>query len=322
MDNATPVGEGGAVLRRPRVHLALLALALCVGSLAVVPAAIAGDNGTIAFQGFRRGSDTQVSVFTMAADGTNVKRLVTGEQPAISGDGKKIAFVRAAGANRQYREVFVMDSDGTDVRQLTNDKSVASQPTFSPDGREVAYVSDGRLANQPEGPQIFLMTSSGSDPVQLTQGGPKGVPSSNSEPSFAPNGNRIVFIHTGEHGEEIETMKTDGSDRTVLGRDAPFRNPSHPSYEPAGRRIVFQATAEKGGKTNVYTFEPTKGLDLDKVNKGDTEAFEPAYSPNGRALVFRRGLNLFSMAPDGSGVDQLTDIDQQDGSNSSPSWGR
>jgi dipeptidyl aminopeptidase/acylaminoacyl peptidase len=178
------------------------------------------------------------------------------------------------------------------------------------------------LGKETEGPQIFVVTSSGSDPQQLTQGGPKGTPNSNSEPSFAPNGNRIVFIHTGEHGDEIETMTTDGSDRTVLGRDDPFRNPSHPSYAPGGRRIAFQATAEKGGKTNVYTFDPTKGLDLDKVNKGDAEAFEPAYSPNGRTLVFRRGVNLFSMAPDGSGLEQLNDIEQQDGSNSSPTWGR
>jgi TolB protein len=100
--------------------------------------AVAVDNGTIAFQGFRRGGDAEISVFTMAADGTDVKRLVTGEQPLISGDGKKIAFVRETGANRQYREVFVMDSDGTNVRQLTNDKSLDSRPTFSPDGKEVA----------------------------------------------------------------------------------------------------------------------------------------------------------------------------------------
>jgi hypothetical protein len=54
-------------MRLQRSHIAILALALCAASLAVVPTAFAADNGTIAFQGFRRGSDTPVSVFTTAA---------------------------------------------------------------------------------------------------------------------------------------------------------------------------------------------------------------------------------------------------------------
>ena len=320
MDNGALVREGGAVLRRPRLHL-FLALTLCVGLLAVVPVAIAADNGTIAFQGFRRGGDAEMSVFTIAGDGGNVKRLVAGEQPTISPDGKKIAFLRVVGPNRQYREVFVMDSDGTNVRQVTDDKSFDSQPTFSPDGTELAFVSDGRVGKEPESSQIFLITVSGSDEVQLTKGGPRGMADANSEPGFAPTGNRIVFIHIGDHGPGIETIKTDGSDRTVLGKGDSFDNPSHPSYAPDGRRIVFEATAASGGRTNVYTFGPTNGSDLDKINKGDTEAFEPAYSPNGRSLVFRRGLNLFTMSLEGSGVEQLTDIEQRDGSNFGPSWG-
>jgi Tol biopolymer transport system component len=309
-------------LRRPRSHLALLAVALCAALLAVVPAAVAVDNGTIAFQGFRRGTDVETSVFTMAADGGNVKRVGAGEDPAISGDGKKIAFVAAGGPNRQYREVFVMDSDGTNVRQLTDDKDFDSQPTFSPDGKEVLYVSSHGKGQASEGSQIFIVTITGSDPQQLTHAGSQGQPFSSTEPSFAPNGNRIVFISFGERGAEIETMKTDGADRTILGKDAAFRNPSHPSYSPDGRRMVFQATAESGTGTNVYTFDPTKGTDLDKVNRGDTEAFEPAYSPNSRSIVFRRGINLFSMATDGSGVEQLTDIERQDGANLYPTWGR
>jgi TolB protein len=322
MDNPRRVGEGGAVLRRPRSYLALLALAVCAALLAVVPAAVAVDNGTIAFQGFRRGGDAGNSVFTMAADGGNVKRVGAGEQPAISSDGKKIAFVAAAGENRQYQEVFVMDSDGTNVRQLTDDKDFDSQPTFSPDGKEVLYVSSHGKGKAPEGSQIFVITISGSDPQQLTHAGSQGQSFSNTEPSFAPSGNRIVFIGFGERGAEIETMKTDGTDRTVLGKGASFRNPSHPSYSPDGRRMVFQADAESGNKTNVYTFDPTRGTDLDKVNRGDTEAFEPAYSPDSRSIVFRRGVNLFSMTTDGSGVEQLTDIERQDGSNYFPSWGR
>lgn len=303
-----------------RLKLLLAAAALGVVLATLAPIATGADNGTIAFQGFRRGADQSTAVFTMAADGRGVRRLGPGEQPSISRDGKRIVFVKEAGENGRYREVFVMDSVGTDVRRLTDDKSVDSQPTISPDGKEVAFVSDDETGKEPEGEQIFLMTISGSDPVQLTQKLPFG--GTNTEPSFSPNGNRIVFVHIGPEGAEIESMNTDGGDRTVLGKGDAFVNPSHPSYSPDGRRIVFQADAKVGGQTNVYTFSSDKGLDLDKVNKGQTTALEPAYSPNGRGIVFRRGVNLFSMTPEGTDVEQLTDLDPGQGSNSSAGWGR
>lgn len=151
------------------------------------------------------------------------------------------------------------------------------------------------------------MTISGSDPIQLTQSDPDH-PSVNSEPSFSPNGNRIVFINNDGVGTAIETMKTDGSDRTAVRKDAPFAFPSHPSYAPDGRRMVFAAQVKRGGDWvhNVYTFNPDNGADLDKVNKGDTEAYEPAYSPDSRWIAFHRGDKLFKVAPDGSREAQLT----------------
>jgi Tol biopolymer transport system component len=119
-------------------------------------------------------------------------------------------------------------------------------------------------------------------------------------------------------------MRITGADRDVLVKNGTLMNPSHPSYSPDGSRIVFQATvsAGSGALTNVYTVDANSGNDLEKVNKGDAEAREPAYSPDGRSIVFRRGGNLFTMATDGSGVDQLTTIDSQDGANTAPSWGR
>lgn len=300
------------------LKVVLSALVFCLVLSALVPVAIAAGGDTIAFQGFRRAGGTEMSVFTMAADGGNVTRLGVGEEPSISRDGKKIVFVKAAGENRRDQEVFVMDSDGTNVHQLSDDKSFDRQPTISPDGKEVAYVSEGK-GQKPEGAQIFLMTISGSDPVQLTRNLPEG--GVNTEPGFSPNGKRIVFIHSGRPGgAEIEAMNIDGSGRIVLGRGDAFDAPSHPSYAPDGRRIAFQANAKKGGQTNVYTFNPVNGSDLDKINKGDAEAFEPAYSPDGRSIAFRRGINLFSMTLEGSEVEQLTDLNPADGANTQPSW--
>lgn len=302
-------------MSRLRLGVVLPALALCAALAALVPAAIAADSGTIAFS-CSRGGNAQPAVCTMAADGSDVKRLGTGEDPSISRDGKKIVFVKTPASDPRYRQVFVMDSDGTSVRQLTDDQADDSQPVISPDGKEIAYVGKAKVGPK-GGDQIFLMTISGSDPIQLTQSDPNH-PSVNSEPSFSPNGNRIVFINNAGVGTAIETMKTDGSDRTAVRKDAPFAFPSHPSYAPDGRRMVFAAQVKRGRDWvhNVYTFNPDNGADLDKVNKGDTEAFEPAYSPDSRWIAFRRGDKLVKVAPDGSHEAQLTD------GGAYPSWGR
>jgi TolB protein len=310
-------------LRPARPHLVLWALVLSVALLVVAPAAVAIDTGLIAFQGNRRfdnGQRIEKAIYTMAPNGSGVQRIGDGIQPAISPNGKKIAFVKVVGEPEPGQEadveIFTMDADGGNVQQVTADKSTDTEPAFSPDGKQIVFVGDRHVRGvSKELPKIFVVDVDGSNERQLTNGR-----SLDFEPSFSPDGKRIAFIR-GPGESRLMTMTAAGTDLTTLTKfKDPFSAPGAPSYSPNGKRILFQAFED--GTSRIYTFDAADGGNRVTLTKGDDEGLEPAYSPDGSSIVFRRANNLFTMNADGSGVNQLTGIEREDGSNIHPSWGR
>jgi tol-pal system beta propeller repeat protein TolB len=104
------------------------------------------DGGKIAFRSERDGVS---EIYVMNADGSNVVRLTNNDnydgEPEWSPDGAKIAFTRESSCDYYYyydcyRGLFVMNVDGTGVVQLTSD-SYDTTPSWSPDGRWIAFVS-------------------------------------------------------------------------------------------------------------------------------------------------------------------------------------
>jgi TolB protein len=118
--------------------------------------------------------DTDRGIFSLNADGGGLTPLfdVAGaydSAPAWSPDGTRIAFESDAdvgGANPgRDMEVWVMGADGTDPTQLTRNAVHDEGPSWSPDGRLLAYTSG---PDDTHG-DIRVMTAGGRDLRRLTR---------------------------------------------------------------------------------------------------------------------------------------------------------
>ncbi|HXG92845.1 MAG TPA: amidohydrolase family protein [Blastocatellia bacterium] len=98
--------------------------------------------------------------------------------PAVSPDGKRLVF-------SSLNKLWVMDLPSGTPKRLTDSTVGEFMPSWSPDGRYVAYVTWSR-----DGGQIYRVAADGSSkPEQLTRRS-----AYYSYPVYSPDGSKIVFI--------------------------------------------------------------------------------------------------------------------------------
>lgn len=145
------------------------------------------------------GSDTS-NLFLMSSTGANQTQLTPTTldeegSPSWSPDGTRIVFTRAiakplSGGGIQYNaEIFVLNVATLHATRLTHNRAFDGNPAWSPDGTQIAFLSD-RLKPGLEGPtQLFAMDTDGSGITRLTHER-TGV----ETPVWAPDGSELAFV--------------------------------------------------------------------------------------------------------------------------------
>ncbi len=306
-----------------RHSLAHLILAIVV-ALSLTPLMIVIDaQAQITFASNRDGN---LEIYVMDADGGIPRRLTNNSDsdwdPSWSPDGKRIVFVSARdghvdGHGASIPDIYAMDADGSNQQNLTNNPNADRSPSWSPDGRRIAFMSD-KNGNY----DIYVMDADGSNQQSLTN-----HPFSDRNPSWSPDGAHIVFSARREgHVEneaaitaEIYVMDADGGSQRRLTDNR--NNDWDPSWSPDGKRIAF-ASDRKGNieKFDIYVMD-TDGGNQHNLTQHRAWDGAPAWSPNNERIVFhskREGnWEIYVMDTDGGNLQNLTNNRHDD---YGPAW--
>ena len=133
-----------------------------------------------------------------------------------------------------------MDANGGNQRRLTNHPNYDEAPSWSPDGRSIAFDSAREGVGEYE---VYVMDANGENQSRLTR--TPGVGKNNLNPVWSPDGGSIVFASTRDGNPEIYVMDVDGSNQRRLTYH-PDYDWSPDWFDPAFARAVSPAGKLKG----------------------------------------------------------------------------
>jgi Tol biopolymer transport system component/predicted Ser/Thr protein kinase len=193
------------------------------------------------------------------------------------------------------------------LTQLTSEPGYEGEPTFSPDGETIAYVSD-RTGNF----EIFLKQVSGGPDVNVTNS-----PADDVQPAFSPDGKQIAFVSTRESSTHLtyENFGVPPTGGDIWVMPALGGNPrriaelgNFPSWSADGSSLVFTG----GGAYNkaIYRVSADGGEPREipvQVSTGMTGRFliYPSLSPDGKWLLLQANPNQVVVVPGGGGEARL-----------------
>lgn len=256
--------------------------------------------------------DGDYTIYELNADGGKQRRLTESDSgssdgqalffqvdPAWAPDATMIAFSSKRGDSF---DLYTMRADGTGSRRITSTKDNDAHPTWSPDGRSIAFARSAPS-------RLYLIDAAGSGARRVTK-----ALADEADPAWSPDGNWIAYTRRtpGTPIRELWLVHPDGTDAhrvTNFGR-AIFG----PTWSPDSKRIAFAADLE-GATYDIYSVD-LEGKARERHTQALSDAFEPSWSPDGQTIAFSRDGAIVTIAEDGN-VTEITDPESND---SSPAW--
>jgi serine/threonine protein kinase len=222
---------------------------------------------------------------------TPTPTITLSPSPTAFGGSGQIAFA----SNRTgFMQVWLMNADGTQQRPITNMPDGACQPSWSPDGQKLAFISPcaGRR-DQYENAKIYILDlNSSSDPLPLPL---PASPASDYDPAWSPDGNRIAFTSTRAGNPDIYVYNfLDGSLKQLTSERYVEKQPA---WSPSGTQIAYVRELVYG---QVWVMADSGQFQNRFSLSGEVNDLWPQWVPDGTIILFSQlksdGIpNLFAL---------------------------
>lgn len=184
------------------------------------------------------------------------------------------------------------DSNAMRALPLTSLTGVVSSPSLSPDGRYVVFTWNGATQDNQD---LYVQQIGAGSPLRLTSD-----PAHDYSPSWSPDGRTIAFLRRYPAGRGIEVRlmaPLGGAERKVADIEpgAPAYRPHALAWCPDNSCIVTTDTTGRGQPDAIVAISVDTG-EKRRLTKPEGLAadVDPAISPDGRHLIFRRDTTPFS----------------------------
>lgn len=240
-------------------------------------------------------------------------------------DGLAVAFVVTTLDKKSdsYRSaIWLAAGDGKNLRQFTNGHGRDTQPSWSPDGRFLAFLS----TREKDRPQLYLLPADGGEARRLTD-------QANGVERFvwSPDGTRLCFVSAGGNPSSTDRNGAEPDGKSSGNGTSGAKTDDAVQTPPA--RVITTLKYKMNGKGFTYDRRRhlfvvgIQGGEARQITDGNWDDLGPAWSPDGQWIAFASarhadrdediGSDIFVVSAEGGAARQVT---RTQGSAELPAW--